>query len=365
MGATIVKGTWLNPGARRRGGVGLAALGIVIVAGCGGSADHGGSPGGETGPSGSGPRLMFITNSNSDWWTAVEKGMKDGAAKFGAQVELRRNEGQPEGQISKLEDALSQPDIKGVAVSVLEAESPGIADKMRELQRAGKVVIAIDSDGQPDARRAYIGTNNRKAGEVAGRAAAALRPDGGKVAVFVGTASAANAIERREGFFAGAGPKFSQAEVFEDGGDRSGRAQSNVQSAISKYPDIGVFLGLWSYNAPRIAEEVSKFPDLRKKSTIVTFDLDEQAVDMIDRKQIDASVCQNPYEMGYLGVRLLKALVEKDEKTVNEMLPGGTNVIDTGVRVIVPSTDSPIKGDNVIDIKSMKEWLNSKGLKSS
>ena len=40
--------------------------------------------------------------------------------------------------------------------------------------------------------------------------------------------------------------------------------------------------------------------------------------------------------MGYLGVRLLKALVEKDEKTVGEMLPKETSVIDTGVRVIVP-----------------------------
>jgi len=192
-----------------------------------------------------------------------------------------------------------------------------------------------------------------------------IRPDGGKVAVFVGTASAANAIERREGFFAGAGPKFVQVEVFEDGSDRSGRAQSNVQSAISKYPDLGVFLGLWSYNAPRIAEEVGKFPDLRKKATIVTFDLDEQAVDMIERNQIDVSVCQNPYEMGYQGVRLLKALVEKDEKTVNKMLPRDAKIIDTGVRVIVPSDDSPIKGGNVIDIKGMKEWLGSKGLKSS
>jgi ribose transport system substrate-binding protein len=291
--------------------------------------------------------------------------MQDGAAKYGAQVELRRNEGQPEGQISKLEDALSQPGIKGVAVSVLEAESPGIADKMRELQKAGKMVIAIDSDGQRDARRAYIGTNNRRAGEVAGKAAAALRPDGGKTAVFVGVASAANAIERREGFFAGAGEKFQQVEVFEDGGDRSGQAQSKVQSAISKYPDLGVFLGLWSYNGPRIAEEVSKFPDLRKKTTIVTFDLDEQAVGMIEQSQIDATVCQNPYDMGYRAVRLLKALVEKDEKTVGEMLPGGTDVIDTGVRVIVPSKDSPVKGDGVIDIKAMKEWLESKGLKSS
>jgi ribose transport system substrate-binding protein len=308
---------------------------------------------------------MFISNSNADWWNAVEKGMRDGGEKFGARVELRRNEGQPEGQIRLLEDALSLPDVKGVAVSVLEAESPGIADKMRELQKAGKVVLAIDSDGQPDARRAYIGTNNRKAGEVAGHAAAALRPGGGTVAVFVGVASAANAIERREGFFQGAGPKFRQVEVFEDGGDRSGRAQSNVQTAISKYPDLGVFLGLWSYNAPRIGEEVSKFPDLRKKATVVTFDLDELAVGMLEEAKIDATVCQNPYEMGYLGVRLLKALVEKEDKTVAEMLKDGTDIIDTGVRVIVPTKDSPVKGPNVLDIHEMKTWLESKGLKSS
>ncbi len=47
------------------------------------------------------------------------------------------------------------------------------------------------------------------------------------------------------------------------------------------------------------------------------------------------------------------------------MLPGGTDTIDTGVRVIVPTKDSPVKGDNVIDIDEMKKWLASKGLKSS
>jgi len=307
---------------------------------------------------------LFITNSNADWWNAVEKGMQDGGEKFGARVEMRRNEGQPEGQIRLLEDALSLPDVKGVAVSVLEAESPGIADKMRDLQKAGKVVIAIDSDGQSDARRAYIGTNNRKAGEVAGKAAAQIRPKGGKTAVFVGTAAAANAIERREGFFAGAGPAFQQLEIFEDGGDKN-RAQVNVGTAVTKYPDVGVLLGLWSYNAPRIAEEVGKSPALRKQVSVVTFDLDELAVDHLEKGWIDASICQNPYEMGFQGVRLLKALVENDTKTVDEMLPDKTTTIDTGVRVIVPSKDSPVKGDNVIDIKAMKEWLQSKGLKSS
>ena len=309
---------------------------------------------------------MFITNSNGDWWNAVEKGMEDGGKEFGAQVEMRRNEGEPTGQIRLLEDALSLPDVKGVAVSVLEAESPGIADKMRDLQKAGKIVIAIDSDGQKDTRRAYIGTNNRTAGEAAGKAGLALRPQGGKTVVFVGTAAAANAIERREGFFTGAGSKFPAAlEVFEDGGDKS-KALSNVESAaFGKYPDVGVFLGLWSYNAHPIAEVVGKSAELRKKSTIVTFDLDELAVGDLEKGAIDVTVCQNPYEMGYRGVKLLKAYVEKDQKTIDQMLPNGTDTIDTGVRVIVPTKESPVKGDNVIDIKEMKAWLDSKGLKSS
>ncbi len=352
----------------RCGFVSLCAWGTLILSGCGDSSNPE-SPKADSAQEtksagGKGPKLLFITNSNADWWNAVEKGMLDGGEKFGAQVEMRRNEGSTEGQIQRLEEALSLPDVKGVAVSVLEAESPGIADKMRELQKSGKVVIVIDSDGQPDTRRAYIGTNNRKAGEVAGKAAATIRPKGGETAVFVGKPSAANAIERREGFFAGAGSAFKQVEVFNDEGDKN-RAQSNVVTAITKYPNLGVLLGLWSYNAPRIAEEVGQSAELRKKVSVVTFDLDELAIDHLEQGRIDVSVCQNPYEMGYQGVRLLKAFIEDDKKTVDEMLPNGATQIDTGVRVIVPSKDSPVKGDNVIDIKSMKEWLTSKGLKSS
>jgi ribose transport system substrate-binding protein len=310
-------------------------------------------------------KLLFITNGTSDWWSAVEKGIRDAEKGFGVEATLNRNDkGSTEGQIALIEKALSLPDVKGVAISVLEADSPGIADKMRDLQAAGKVVIAIDSDGQPDTRRAYIGTNNRKAGMIAGKAAAVLRPKGGETAVFVGKPSAANAIERREGFFEGAGSAFLVAEVFQDDTDLH-RAQSNVATALTKFPNLGVLLGLWSYNAPRIAEEMGKSPALRKKITVVSFDLDEQAIEHIEKGRIDVSVCQNPYEMGYQGVRLLKAYLDNDKKTIEEMLPKGATTIDTGVRVIVPSKDSPIKGDNVIDIKAMKEWLASKGLESS
>jgi len=363
----VSNGKFTGRGAR--GWVAFWALWAAALGGCGGDPAATGPAGaGRAGsaPStgGAGPRLRFITNTNSDWWNAVEKGMTDGGAKFGARVEMRRNEGTSEGQIRQLEEVLSDPEVKGVAVSVLEADSPGIADKMRDLQKAGKVVIAVDSDGATDARRAYIGTNNKRAGEAAGKAAATLRPGGGKAAVFVGSDAAANAALRRQGFFEAAGPKFVRTEVFEDSGDK-GRAQVNVQTAITKYPDLGLMLGVYSYNGPRIAEEVNKSPDLRKRTTLVTFDLDEQAIAMLEKGWIDASVCQNPYEIGYQGVRLLKALVENDAATTAEMLKDGSDSLDTGVRVIVPSADSPVKGENVLDIKGMKDWLAGKGLKSS
>jgi ribose transport system substrate-binding protein len=345
----------------------LAALVGLFAAGCGDPAKNSST----TPPKPGGGRIVLVTNGNSDWWSAVEKGMKDAGIKFSADVEMKRNrEGDgTEGQIRLLDEALSASDVKGVAVSAYDGQAPGIADAMKKLKEAGKFVITIDSDVSPSAaetRRFYIGTDNAKAGEITGKAAATLRPDGGTVAVFVGNLSAANAQARLDGFYTGAGAKFVKppVEVFEDQHDMN-KALSLPEVAIAKHPDVGVMLGLYSYNAPRIASEVAKVPDFRKKTTIVTFDLDEQAVDHLEKGNIDVSVCQNPYEIGYQAVRLLKALIADEKATVEEMFPKGATTMDTGVRVIVPKVESPVKGDNVITIKDMKEWLVSKGLKSS
>ena len=346
------------------------ATACVVAAGCGGDAND--LKKAENGPVGrSGGRIVLVTNGNSDWWSAVEKGMKDAGTQFSADVEMKRNgeNGGTEGQIRLLEEALGASDVKGVAVSAVEADAPGITDAMRKLKDAGKFVITIDSDVAPSAaetRRFYIGTDNAKAGEIAGQAASALRPQGGTVAVFVGTASAANARARLDGFFVGAGPKFVKppVEVFEDQADMN-KAQSLAEVAITKHPDAGVMLGLYSYNAPRIASEVAKVPEFRKKTTVVTFDLDEQAVDHLAKGEIDVSVCQNPYEIGFQSVKLLKALVGDDKATVEAMFPKGATAFDTGVRVIVPKADSPVKGENVITVEKMKQWLVGKGLKSS
>ncbi len=340
----------------------LLLLGLFAI-GCGGPTTNPPGP--------DGPKLVFITNSNADWWNAVEKGMQDGGSEFGAQVLMRRNEGDVQGQVEKLREVLSQPDVQGVAVSVIEADAPGVIDAMRELQKAGKIVVAIDSDVASDfqdARSAYIGTNNVEAGRVAGEAAALLRPEGGRTHVFVGLASAANARERRDGFFLGAGESFEMAETWEDGGDHP-TARLNVQSALSKDSELDVLLGLWSYNATQIGEEVANSPQVREQVTAVTFDLDEAAREHIANGSIDATVCQNPYEMGRQGVKLLNALILDQPEVAAEVLPDGKSR-DTGVRLVVPSVDSPVmelqsEDQEVMTIDEMNSWLESKGLRST
>jgi ribose transport system substrate-binding protein len=318
-------------------------------------------------PGAAGPRILFITNSNADWWDAVEKGAADAAAESGAWAEMRRNnEGTAQGQIRLLEDALGRPEIDAVAVSVVDAESPGIADAMKALRDSGKQVITYDSDiasEHADARRAYIGTNNRAAGVDLGRATATLRPEGGTVCVFVGNSAAANARDRRDGFLEGAGPKFRAVETFDDLNDKD-RARSNVATALSKYPDVGVLLGLWSYNAPRIAVEAAADPARRQKIAVVAFDLDELAVGHLERGEIDVAAVQDPYAMGRLSVELLTALEKGDEAGVKAVLPDGP-IRETGVRLVVPDGETPIRGPQVIPIAEMKRWLQSKGLRCS
>ena len=353
-----------------RGLLGVICLSLSLATGLMGC-EKAGDRGDVAKPAAGGkPRIVLVTNSNSDYWTAAEKGMKDAGGEFGAEVEMKRNDGSVEGQIKLLEDALSAPDVKGVAVSVVEPKAAGITDILQKLKDAGKAIVTMDSDvssSHADVRRAYVGSNNTKAGETLGKAAAQVRPEGGKVMIFVGTMTAANSIDRRDGFYAGAGPKFISPplEVFEDGGNDMNKAQTMAADAITKHPDADVMLGLYSYNGPRIALEASKNPEFRKKTLIACFDIDEQLVKHLENGNVDFTVVQNPYEIGKQSVQLLKAMVEDDKKVLTEMLPNGSDIKDTGFRVIVPSEASPIKGENVLTIKAMKEWLATKGLKSS
>lgn len=327
-----------------------------------GSALLGSSGCAEKSPAPGGGKLVFITNGDSSYWDAAEKGWNDATAKLGKQGQFLRNKNaDATGQIRLLDQLASRSDVDGVAISIVDASATGIIDRLRELQKRIPVVT-VDSDCRPEdqsARNAYVGTDNVEAGKVAGRIAQLLVPDGGKWIGFVGNEDADNARARIQGFVEGAGDKFVRLDVLQDQHDQ-GKARENVRAALNK--DAALLFGIYSYNAPAIAE-VTHDAGQRDKLKILTFDAEENTIRAIDANQIDATIVQNTFDMGSQAATLLDAFSKKDNALIEKLLGSGTE-LDTGVRVIVPES-STLKDPSIQKVNEFKAYMEKMGLRST
>jgi len=327
-------------------------------------------------------RLVVLTNGSSPFWDAGAAGARNAARDLkldaaGLQVVIDRGDFTVETQLEKLKQYASSTDVAGVAISVTDENSQAIVDELRRLQESGVKVITIDSDldrsKARDARYAYIGTDNFVAGRELGKAAAALLPDGGPYAAFVGLKGATNARERIGGFSEAAGPKFEQREVFGDGGEAD-VARKNVRDALDRNPELAMLAGIWSYNTPAIIDVVAEL-GVRDKLTIVGFDADPPAISGMQAGDVDVMLVQNPYQMGYQGVRLLKALLDDDMSTRDDILPDygqpDGDLHDTGLKIVVPDADSPLEpgmflpNTEFLLLGEFQGWLRENGLTGS
>lgn len=345
----------------------LCCFAPLFLLGCGDEKPAGGgagaAPGGASARTqGDDFKIVILTNGSSPFWDACDRGLKDAGQKLGVRVELVRNDATEGGQIRRLEQLATQGDVKGIGVSVLESQASGVLELMQALRAKGVKVITVDSDGPREGREAFVGTNNLEAGRELGRLSAQLRPEGGKAVAFVGLLGSQNAKERIQGFKEGLGPKIELVDSMEDAVNES-KARNNVTAAIQNHPDVNILAGIWSYNAPAITDVISA-NERRKDFTIVAFDAEPNALVAMDQGMLDAMVVQNPYEMGFTGATLLHRLIMGDKAGVDELLKGG-DVVDTGLKVVVPDEGSPIKSKWRMTLETFKGWLAEKGLEGS
>lgn len=367
--------------------VGLWLATALVVASVGCSQQQAPAPGGAPAatnsaqPAAGDKRIILLTNGNSPFWDACRAGLQDAEKeldlpKAGLRAVMEVNDGTPQGQLDKLRQFGSQPDIVAIGISVTDADNVAIADEMRGLKERGVQIVTIDSDiteSRRDVRTAFIGTNNLEGGRELGVCAKQLRPAGGEFVTFVGITGAQNAKERVGGFAQGAGDKFKSLDNMGDDTDLT-RARDNVRNAIGNHPGLNTLVGIWSYNAPAIVDVVKEM-NKREAMTIVVFDAEPLAIEQVGEGMIDAMVVQNPYQMGYQGVRLMRALATKDDSTVKEMFPNlGSpegDLYDTGLKVVVPDENSPLtaemfgKKTEFLKLAAFREWLKKYNLKGS
>lgn len=106
------------------------------------------------------------------------------------------------------------------------------------------------------------------------------------------------------------------------------RAKQNVEDTLTKFPDIGCLVGLWSYNGPAILSAV-KGQGKAGQVQIVCFDEEADTLQGVADGDIHGTIVQQPFEFGYQSVKMLSALAGGDKSGVPE---GG--VLDIPVMVI-------------------------------
>lgn len=282
---------------------------------------------------------VVCKGSQHEFWKTVEQGAMDAGEELGIRVtfEAPEDESQIDVQIDMVKKAIENG---ADAIVLAPLDTDKLNSVIDQAVENGIPVLTLDSDVTTDKRVATIGTDNESAGAIAARNAAELMGGKGQVAVVSFVEGAQTATERNNGFINEMQDKYNGdieiVGVEYSGGDAELAKELAIQF-IKKYPNLKCIYGPNEGCAVGVAAAVKEL-GLEDKIIVIGFDSSDDEIAYLAEGTINGMMVQNPYNMGYLGVRNINKVLEG--KTIEEK-------IDTGVTYVY--------GDNLYDEDT--QWL--------
>ncbi|MGF1659504.1 MAG: sugar ABC transporter substrate-binding protein [Rubrimonas sp.] len=294
--------------------------------------------------------LITKTNTNP-FFVKMREGAEAKAKELG--MEFRsfagKYDGDTEAQIEAIE-SLQAAGAKGILIT--PSDPAALADTVRRAREAGLLVIALDTPFDPiDAADATFATDNRLAGELIGKWAAATMGDtaSAKIATLdLSDAQITVDVLRNQGFLAGFGVDVNDPNKMYDetdprfvGGDTTLGAEEGGRTAMENLlqKDAGINV-VHTINEPAAAGayEALKAFGLSDKVLVVSVDGGCPGVRNVAEGIIGATSMQFPLLMASMGVEAVKKYAETGEKPANTP---GLDFFNTGVELV---TDRPVEG---------------------
>jgi ribose transport system substrate-binding protein len=224
------------------------------------------------------------------------------------------------GQIALIEDNTAQG-AAGMAIAVTDAVAlnPAIQAAMDQ----GVKVVWVDSGGNNEGVT-YIGTDNAVGAALAGQYLCDNLPAGSKVAILQGLITTTTGQARADG---------SKQAVEACGLDLVMEVPANwdraqglaaTEDIITQHPDLA---GIFGSNDEMAlgAVEALRAANLLEQVTVVGYDANPDAREAVLAGDMEATIAQNPINMGYFGVESLIKLINGETLEPT---------IDTGVELI-------------------------------
>ena len=283
------------------------------------------------------------------FWKYVHAGAVKAGLEDGVEVSWQgpQKEDDREMQIHLVQNSVS----RGVSAIVLAPlDETAMVRPVQTALKRGIPVVIIDSDLKEKIYASYVATDNEEAGRQAARFLAGRIRGRGNVLLMPYILGHASTGARERGFLAGLkefAPQATCVSFNQRTGVTAESALQTGQNILNKYPDLdGIFCPneMNTLGMLRALETAGRAGKIR----FVGFDVNDTLLEGLNAGKIDGLVLQNPFRMGYLGV-----------KTAVRVLRGESvePLIDTGLSI---ATRENIDTPEIQDLISadFKKWLN-------
>jgi ribose transport system substrate-binding protein len=289
---------------------------------------------------------IIVKDTTSFYWQIVLAGARQAGKDLGVSVpELgAQSESDINGQISILENAVAG---KPAAVVISPTEFKALGKPIDEAAKSVPI-IGIDSGADSKAFTSFLTTDNVQGGRIAadGLVAAIKAATGkeeGEVAIITSLPGVGSLDQRREGFLDQLKTKYPGIKVtvdkFADGQATTGL--NIMTDLITANPNL---VGVFASNlimAQGVGQAIAE-NKLGDKIKVIGFDSDEKTVGFLKEGVLAGLVVQDPYRMGYDGVKTALA-VSKGEKV--------ETFVDTGANLVTQANMADPKIDALLNPK--------------
>jgi len=247
-----------------------------------------------------------------EFWKSIHAGSNKAAGELtaqGTEVEViwkgPIREDDREQQIQVVEGFAAQA-VSGIVLAPLDNRA--LVRPVAEAGRAGVPTVIIDSGLESNDFVSFVATDNRKGGTLAADRMGQLLNGKGKVLVLRYAEGSASTTEREEGFISQIKQKFPEIELVSTNqyaGATRDTAKRASENLLNTYADQ--VQGIFTPNESSTAGMLLALQDIGKagKVSFVGFDSSQTFIDAINANQLHGIVVQNPFNMGYLGVRTM------------------------------------------------------------
>lgn len=273
---------------------------------------------------------IIVKDTTSFYWQIVLAGARQAGKDLGVNVpELgAQAETDINGQISILENAVAG---KPAAVVIAPTERSALGAPITEAAKSVPI-IGIDSSAETEAFTSFLTTDNVQGGRIAadGLVAAIKAATGkeeGEVALITSVPNAGSLEERKKGFIEQLGKYPGIKLVADKYADGQAATGLNITTdLLTANPNlVGIFASnlIMAQGAGQALAE----NNAAAKVALIGFDSDDKLVSFLKDGTIDGLVVQDPYRMGYDGVKT--ALAASKGEAVEKFVDTGANLITT------------------------------------